>query len=87
MISSGDQVNPVPAKHSKSFSLIDCISVGVDRRPLDFRNQVRRSSGALALIGCRTTHFHRSRSWDKVQGTLRSSPRPWPFRRFAPKPQ
>jgi hypothetical protein len=29
---------PVLAKHSKSFSLIDCISVGVDRMPM--RKQV-----------------------------------------------
>jgi hypothetical protein len=27
---------PVLAKHSKSFSLIDCISVGVDRMPRNF---------------------------------------------------
>jgi hypothetical protein len=27
---------PVLAKHSKSFSLIDCISVGVDRMQRDF---------------------------------------------------
>jgi hypothetical protein len=27
---------PVPAKHSKSFSLIDCISVGVDRMQRNF---------------------------------------------------
>jgi hypothetical protein len=27
---------PVPAKHSKSFSLIDCIAVGVDRMQWDF---------------------------------------------------
>lgn len=34
---------PVLAKHSKSFSLIDCISVGVDRMQRNFeamRNQV-----------------------------------------------
>jgi hypothetical protein len=30
MALSGD-LTPVLAKHSKSFSLIDCISVGVDR--------------------------------------------------------
>src|SRR6202047_3080203 len=27
---------PVPAKHSRSFSLIDCISVGVDRMQRNF---------------------------------------------------
>jgi hypothetical protein len=35
---------PVLAKHSKSFSLIDCISVGVDRMQRKFelmRNQVK----------------------------------------------
>lgn len=31
---------PVPAKHSESFSLIDCISVGVDYGP-----QLSRISG------------------------------------------
>jgi hypothetical protein len=34
---------PVLAKHSKSFSLVDCMSVGVDRMPRNFeplRNQV-----------------------------------------------
>lgn len=30
------RVTPVLAKHSKSFSLIDCISVGVDRIPRNF---------------------------------------------------
>lgn len=36
---SGDNVSgvyPVLAKHSKSFSLIDCISVGVDRMRRNF---------------------------------------------------
>lgn len=27
---------PVPAKHSKSFSLIDCVSIGVDRMQRNF---------------------------------------------------
>src|SRR5216683_6123873 len=30
------RVSPVLAKHSKSFSLIDCISVGVDRMQRSF---------------------------------------------------
>jgi hypothetical protein len=30
------QFTPVLAKHSKSFSLIDCVSVGVDRMQRDF---------------------------------------------------
>jgi len=35
MAFSGD-FTPVLAKHSKSFSLIDCISVGVDRMQRNF---------------------------------------------------
>ena len=40
------EFTPVLAKHSKSFSLIDCISVGVDRMPRNFepmRRQVEAS--------------------------------------------
>jgi hypothetical protein len=31
-----DVFTPVLAKHSKSFSLVDCISVGVDRMQRNF---------------------------------------------------
>jgi hypothetical protein len=37
----------VLAKHSKSFSLIDCISVGVDRMQRNF--EARRVSGGPSL--------------------------------------
>ena len=46
MAFAGD-FTPVLAKHSKSFSLIDCISVGVDRMQRNFepmRKQVDPSS-------------------------------------------
>ena len=38
---------PVLAKHSKSFSLIDCISVGVDRMQRNFE-PMRKQGGSLA---------------------------------------
>jgi len=46
MVFSGD-FTPVLAKHSKSFSLIDCISVGVDRMQRNFepmRSKWRRGN-------------------------------------------
>jgi len=42
------KVTPVLAKHSKSFSLIDCISVGVDRMQRNFE-PMRKHSGGVAL--------------------------------------
>ena len=45
---------PVLAKHSKSFSLIDCISVGVDRMQRNFgpvRKQVEAWQIALGKLG------------------------------------
>ena len=36
ILAIGGVFNPVLAKHSKSFSLIDCISVGVDRMQRNF---------------------------------------------------
>jgi hypothetical protein len=36
---------PVLAKHSKSFSLIDCISVGVDRMQRNFEPMTHRRHG------------------------------------------
>jgi hypothetical protein len=45
---------PVLAKHSKSFSLIDCISVGVDRMQRNFepmRKQVEAWQIALEKLG------------------------------------
>jgi hypothetical protein len=38
---------PVLAKHSKLFSLIDCISVGVDRMQRNFE-PMRKHGGSLA---------------------------------------
>ncbi len=38
---------PVLAKHSKSFSLIDCISVGVDRMQRNFEAHAK-TGGSLA---------------------------------------
>jgi hypothetical protein len=35
-LASSDDFTPVLAKHSKSSSLIDCISVGVDRMQRNF---------------------------------------------------
>jgi hypothetical protein len=40
---------PVLAKHSKSFSLIDCISAGVDRMQRNFE-PMRRAGGASQRI-------------------------------------
>jgi hypothetical protein len=41
---SGD-FTPVLAKHSKSFSLIDCISVGVDRMQRNFEPMRKQVEG------------------------------------------
>jgi hypothetical protein len=48
MAFAGD-FTPVPAKHSKSFSLIDCISVGVDRMQRNF--EPMRFSGSYRSVG------------------------------------
>src|ERR1035437_666029 len=43
------EFTPAPAKHSKSFSLVDCISVGVDRMQRNFdpmRKQVEAWQGS-----------------------------------------
>jgi hypothetical protein len=45
MAFAGD-FTPVLAKHSKSFSLIDCISVGVDR--MQKSRTHAKASGSLA---------------------------------------
>jgi len=42
-----DVFTPVLAKHSKSFSLIDCISVGVDRDATELRSYAE-AGGNLA---------------------------------------
>jgi len=39
----------VLAKHSKSFSLIDCISVGVDRMQRNFEPMRKQASAAFTL--------------------------------------
>ena len=56
MAFSGD-FTPVLAKHSKSFSLIDCISVGVDR--------MQRNFGPMQKD-------HPGRSWPPYSMTLRT---------------
>ena len=38
---------PVLAQHSKSFSLIDCVSIGVDRRQRNF-DPMRQQVGVMA---------------------------------------
>ena len=46
---------PVLAKHSKSFSLIDCISVGVDRMQRNFE-PMRKQVEAWHLVAVRALH-------------------------------
>src|SRR5256712_9119040 len=58
MAFAGD-FTPVLAKHSKSFSLIDCISVGVDRTS----SRSTRSSGRGRSGVFRTHSLWRSRNW------------------------
>ena len=41
----GGAFTPVLAKHSKSFSLIDCISVGVDRMQRNFEPMRKQVEG------------------------------------------
>jgi hypothetical protein len=41
----GGAFTPVLAKHSKSFSLIDCISLGVDRMQRNFEPMRKQVEG------------------------------------------
>jgi hypothetical protein len=43
-------LTPVLAKHSKSFSLIDCISVGVDRMQRNVREPMRKQGKSLLYV-------------------------------------
>ena len=77
MAFAGD-FTPVLAKHSKSFSLIDCISVGVDRMQRNFepmRQQVETWQGSELTDG---------RS--KWSSTRHSSKANWTLPRTLPEP-
>jgi hypothetical protein len=63
MAFSGD-FTPILAKHSKSFSLIDCVSVGVDRRSDE--EEVRGpgvGAETIAPVICRLGNTFSTTSW------------------------
>ena len=63
---------PVLAKHSKSFSVIDCISVGLDRMQRNFepmRKQVAAEKAPGLTAGMSRFEFNRS-----LVGSIRSGP-------------
>jgi hypothetical protein len=68
MAFAGD-FTPVLAKHSKSFSLIDCISVGVDRSATASRwphVNVHEESPVRAIVKSRTKQFSASKGRNEV---------------------
>jgi hypothetical protein len=50
ILAFGGLFTPVLAKHSKSFSLIDCIAVGVDRMQRNFE-PMQKQVEAMAALG------------------------------------
>jgi hypothetical protein len=78
MAFAGD-FTPVLAKHSKSFSLIDCISVGVDRMQRNFE-PMRKQVEAWQRSELTDVHRQGDHLRDVCRGQTRSSQAPCPQR-------